>query len=424
MSTLMIGAATSEMALDAASLATGRMLEAPLRAGAFVIVHDQTPFCMISCDVIALTRDLVDEIGAGVAGACGIPADNLLVTSTHTHHAPGTLPIYLNPRNEAFAQRTVAAAVDAARKAMAAANENGGQAELLHATGQEATVGGNSRWLTQEGQITWSGHDESVMVRPTGPHDPDLPVLAARDASGRFLGAVFGHGTHNIGTLGDYRQVFSPGFFGLAAQELERQHGAPCLFLPGAFGSSHRRDSAVAAPEAVHRVVAAVNEALAEARPVVLGPVVSVKQPFVCQHRHFDEAEAAAEVSGWCRRWHDATRAESLEQTYASVRQLMAPKMGREFETQLHAIRLGEVAILGIPGEMFARLGLRIRHRSPFRHTIVVGLANDEIGYIPDREGYVLGGYQTWVCEHSKLAPGTGEAMVDAAVALLHDIHG
>jgi hypothetical protein len=346
-----------------------------------------------------------------------------LVTCTHTHHAPVTLPIYLEPRNEDFARRTVAAAIEATQQARSAL-EAGSGAELLYALGQEMTVGENSRWLTREGRITWTGHDESVMVRPTGPHDPDLPVLAARDSSGRLVGALFGHGTHNVGTLGVASEVFSPGFFGLAAQELERRHGAPFLFVPGAFGSSHRRDSLVKAPEAVARVANAVDEALAQLQPIPPDPLVAMKQTFTCRYRRFDEADAAAQVNGWCRRWHDPQQAEGLEQTYAAVRKIMRTRSGRTFETCLQAIRLGPVAIIGIPGEMFARLGLRIRRRSPFRHTVVIGLANDEIGYIPDREAYRLGGYQTWVCGHSQVEEGTGEAMVDAAVALLEEIHG
>jgi len=204
---------------------------------------------------------------------------------------------------------------------------------------------------------------------------------------------------------------------------LERQHGAPFLFVPGAFGSSHRRDSDVKGPEAMTRVVAAVNDALSRLRPALFGPIASFKRPFTCQYRRFDEALEAARVSRWCRKWLGDKTAESLERTYAEVRKAMADKRGKTFETVLHVIRLGEVAIMGIPGEMFARLGLDIRRRSPFRNTIVVGLANDEIGYIPDRKGLVDDGYQTWFCGHSQLEPGVGEAMVEAALAMLEEAH-
>jgi GNAT superfamily N-acetyltransferase len=430
MPTLKAAAATAEITVPES---IHPLLEAPLRASALLIEGD-VPVCIVSCDVLALARDLTDEIAGRIIETCRVPYDNILVTCTHTHHAaPNTMQIYMSPRNEEMSRATVAAAIEAAQKARkdldaAAGKQNECEAEMLFALGQEFTVGENSRWLMPDGQITWYGHDESQMIRPSGPHDVDLPVLAFRRASdeqtpGKFAGVLFCHSTHNIGTLGPKPGTRSPGFFGLAAQELERQHGAPFLFVPGAFGSSHRRDSHVKAPEAMTRVANAVNDALGCLRPALIGPIASFKRPFTCQYRRFDEALEAARVSRWGRRWFDAKRAEALERTYAEVRKAMADKAGKTFDTVLQVIRLGDVAIVGIPGEMFARLGLEIRRRSPFRNTIVVGLANDEIGYIPDHKGLEDDGYQTWFCGHSQLEPGVGEAMVEAALALLEEAH-
>jgi hypothetical protein len=77
------------------------------------------------------------------------------------------------------------------------------------------------------------------------------------------------------------------------------------------------------------------------------------------------------------------------------------------------------VAIVGVPGEFFTALGEEIKRRSPFRYTYVFELANDYIGYIPDRPGFERGGYQVWTGLHSFLEPGTGEQIVAEAVDLL-----
>lgn len=79
---------------------------------------------------------------------------------------------------------------------------------------------------------------------------------------------------------------------------------------------------------------------------------------------------------------------------------------------------------MGVPGELFGKLGIEIKRRSPFRYTYVIGLANDYIGYIPDKEAYDLGGYQLWTGLHSFVAKGTGEAMVEGAVRLLDEVDG
>ena len=68
---------------------------------------------------------------------------------------------------------------------------------------------------------------------------------------------------------------------------------------------------------------------------------------------------------------------------------------------------------------LFTSLGIEIKRRSPFRYTYVVELANDYIGYIPDKEAFDLGGYQVWTGFHSFVERGTGERIVDEAVRLL-----
>ena len=88
----------------------------------------------------------------------------------------------------------------------------------------------------------------------------------------------------------------------------------------------------------------------------------------------------------------------------------------------MQAVLIGDVAIVGVPAEFFTVLGQEIKRRSPFRYTYVAELANDWIGYLPDKKGFELGGYQTWTGLHSYAAPGTGEKVVDAAVALLEEL--
>ena len=49
-------------------------------------------------------------------------------------------------------------------------------------------------------------------------------------------------------------------------------------------------------------------------------------------------------------------------------------------------------------------------------------MANDTIGYIPDRQAYALGGYPIWTGYHSNVAPGTAEAIADETVKVLHEV--
>jgi hypothetical protein len=400
--------------------------EAELRATALVLEAGQR-LCFVSCDTLVVPTDVLEAATRRIVAEAGIPFANLLICATHTHHAPCTIDILGCRRDEAFCGRLLEAIVRSAVEASQALDRGSPQqvsAELLFAESQEATVGTNSRYLLKDGTVAWHAFAWEDVVRPTGPFDPDLPVLAIRRPDGALASVLFNHSVHNIGALTAGR--LSPAFYGLAAQELERRHGAVTLFLPGAFGSSHNTGAfgstpnlhAVSTAECVHRVTVAVEAGLRDAQPVAADSVRAVKRPFLYRMREFEEAKEEAAVKYWTETYTPES-AERTQQVFRDMRAGMACVQGEERRTWLQVIRLGDVALVGVPGELFARHGLEIRRRSPFRYTYVVGLANDTIGYIGDRDSYALGGYQLWAGMHSPSAPGTGEALVEQALEML-----
>jgi len=79
-------------------------------------------------------------------------------------------------------------------------------------------------------------------------------------------------------------------------------------------------------------------------------------------------------------------------------------------------LTIGDWALACIPGELFCELGLEIKERSPFGHTLVVDLANDVVGYIPSAKGYEDGGYQPF---NTTVGKGSGEKIVAEAERLV-----
>jgi RimJ/RimL family protein N-acetyltransferase len=400
--------------------------EGAFRATALVLEGEQR-VAFVSVDAITLPGDIAARAAQRIAAASPLPATHLLATATHTHRGLCTIDFLGCTPNHEYLRRMEEGIVQAVLQAQEkldrpGAGPNEVEAELLLGLSQEATVGRNSRILLRDGEIGWHGYAEEDMVRPTGPYDPDLQVLALRRPGGEYAGLIFNHSVHNIGHVNP--EALSPCFYGLSALEIEQRHGATTLFMPGAFGSNHNKtfdSSGVAAEECVVRVVAAIEDGLQQAQPALKGPVRVLRRPFTYRLRSFDEATEAEAV----RRYGDRYFAEASagqQAVFAEMRQEMAPLQGHEQQCELMAVRLGEVGIIGIPGEMFGRLGVDLRRRSPFRHTIIIGLANDEIGYIPDRQAYADGGYQTWVGWHCRTEPGTGEAMVEFALEMLREL--
>jgi hypothetical protein len=387
--------------------------EGMLRATAVVIEKpSMTKVAIVSVDVLMLTRDLLDPVAAEIERDWGIPAAHVLVHTTHTHHAPSTIRVHAYDRDEVFCRRVQQAIVQAVKEADAKLADGVFHFHL----GKEETVGQNSRMLLTDGTIYWVGPRDDV-VRPTGPFDSDLPVLAFRGPAGQLLAVLFGHSTHTIGGLTG--GVRSPAFYGMAAQRMETDLGGVFAFLQGASGSTHRL--APDPPEASRRIEAAVRDALSRSQPQPAAKLAAVKRPFTFRVRTFDEAAEERAVTEYCTK-RIGGGAPGVIEVFRTMRRELAPLQGQERTTWIQAIRIGDVAIVGVPAEFFTSLGVDLKRRSPLPHTMIAELSNDWIGYLPDREAHTLGGYQVWTGFHSYAEPGTGERLVDEAVQMLQEL--
>jgi hypothetical protein len=95
---------------------------------------------------------------------------------------------------------------------------------------------------------------------------------------------------------------------------------------------------------------------------------------------------------------------------------------GDTIRLEVQAFRLDrETAIVGLPGEVFVELGLAIKQASPFATTLVMELCQDSPEYIPTKKAFAEGSYET---VNSRIAPGGGERLVEAAVRLLKALAG
>jgi hypothetical protein len=96
-------------------------------------------------------------------------------------------------------------------------------------------------------------------------------------------------------------------------------------------------------------------------------------------------------------------------------------------QTEVQVMRIGELAVVSAPGELFVELGLAVKQRAGLPHVFMGGFGNDNIGYIPARRAYPHGGYE--VSEAYKyygypaaLAPEAGEHYVQQAVELCRSL--
>jgi hypothetical protein len=67
-------------------------------------------------------------------------------------------------------------------------------------------------------------------------------------------------------------------------------------------------------------------------------------------------------------------------------------------------------------------MGLELKKRSPFQHTVVVGLANGRHGYLPTVEQHRLGGYETWLGTNN-VQEDASRILTEALLEMLKELH-
>jgi hypothetical protein len=355
----------------------------------------------------------------------GIPAGHIMLCCTHTHTAPATVHwdesnIHPDPAYLDVLGRRIADAVVLASRRMRPAS-------TWYSKGQVTGISFNRRYWMKDGSLRTTPPFQSPdIVRPAGPMDPELQICAFRDDLGYPLAVLTNFALHPDQVGGN---AVSADYEGVLSRLLKNRNGAQSVILcsngcagdinhfdmtkPGPqYGFTHAQHSGeTLAAEAVRCLDSLDLLGAAPLRAENLPVDVPLRLPGA------EEVEWARAYVG--KELREFTR-EGLN-IVAADRIMALHKKGKDHVTaEISVIVMGQVAFVGLPGEIFARLGLEIKARSPFAHTMVIELCNDNIGYLPTREVYQEGGYEA---ESSPFAPGAGELMVDAVLDLLNRLN-
>ncbi|MDO4939679.1 MAG: hypothetical protein Q4E54_06940 [Lachnospiraceae bacterium] len=110
-----------------------------------------------------------------------------------------------------------------------------------------------------------------------------------------------------------------------------------------------------------------------------------------------------------------------LTTVVAEAERMINLKDGPEyFELTLSAIKIGPVALLGIPGEPFNGINVGIREMTQgYENVLVTCITNGYMGYFPMKEAYDEGGYES---RSSIFKSGVAELIIDAGKELLEEL--
>jgi len=396
-----------------------------LYAKAVALDDGTARLALVVCDLICAPRAYLDRAKGMVEEVCGIPRSNVMISCTHTHTGPAPADL-LDVKQEReymeFATRKIADSVRLAERRLR-------PCEIGVGTGYEDRLVFNRRYWMADGSVrTNPGYNNPDVVRPAGPVDPEVGVLCLREPGGRTIALFANYALHYVG--GGSGTAVSADYFAFFADAIQRMKGEAftVLLANGACGDINNIDihhrptkkepyahaKSVAATLAAEVVKVWERMAFSSACPLA-----AAMEELTVGVRHLSSEELAAAEE----LLRAPEQASERDRVYAQDAVKIA-RMPTTMDTWVQALRIGDLGIVALPGEMFVEIGLTIKEKSPFTPTFVVELANDYAGYAGTRSAYDEGGYETQLALSSRATPDAGEKMAEAALRLLGEIGG
>lgn len=387
----------------------------PLKAKAVVFADPSgAKAAVLALDICMLDRANVARIRESVLRECDVPPAHVLVHGIHTHSAPAPNDRYsfgfdLTPHLPEIDAMLVKAA-----SAVALAERDLAEANLAMGYAREDRVSFNRRLGRRDGstQMNWEalqpGFDPGQIAGPWGTTDPQVTCLVI-ERGGHPHAAVVNFGLHPAVLAGD-NWLYSADYPGFLAEGLGRTLGSgfTSLFLNGCCGNVNHVDyrdplqgrGYKMAERIGYMLAASAHEAIRTRQPVSADRIAVSSEEVILDRipilpEEFHRCDGILEE---VRRNPARGQVDGLPEAYfADLRVRMHREQDTPLEAEVMAIRLGDVSLVGLPGEIFCEAGLEIKRLSAARHTLVVELANDGVGYVPTRESYAQGGYETTV---------------------------
>ena len=429
----------------------------PLFAKAIVFEAGEQRVCMVILDLTIVTGDYTDLIRAAIGEQTGLAPEAIMIQATQTHSAPSLgyfmldpdFPLettaeteYLRGAERAYGDRAAAAAVEAAVEA-----ESKLQPVCIGlGRGVLGDLAFNRRGIRRDGTIAMPkplGREQQPfgiadICYLEGPMDPEVGVCCVQDMNMQPLAFLLHYTCHPVNAFG-YRETYravSADWPGAWTREMQQLFGGDAvpLVVNGCCGNinpwhpfdpdcrpDHQRmgrELAQMSERIVHNMAFA-NDAALDCR------VEKVGLPY----REIP-AERLREVNAILAKDPQPPRGENGEVDphwfrAASTRSVeLARQRDAEFPYEIQAFRIGDLGVIGLPGEPFVEGQLALKTNSAAPFLFPAHLTTHYVGYLPTRAAYARGGHEANedVTYWAKLAPGSLETVVEQARTLVEEL--
>ena len=414
-----------------------------LLAKALVLDNGDTRVAMVTCDLICMPQKVSDAAKERIAERCEIPPEHVMINGTHSHTAAAIADLLGVDENEeytAWVPLKIADAVELALRRLRSA-------QVGFASVQEDRIAFCRRWRMKDGTVRMNpGRDNPDLVEPVSPTDPEISMFYVESTDGDPISAVANYSLHYVGT--DVGGAISADYFGHFFRLMRHYLGDGCvpLLWNGASGQinnidfsgrkqwqqgGHAQAKRMANVLAGHLITEIQLMDMHET--LELGGAVGMLEfsPKAITKEDLEVSEKILAVpDGAYGDYNSGPFSWVVGQTIPSDRVATYARecvrlagLPERMTTPVQALRLGDSAVVGLPGEIFVEVALNIKSQARTSPLFVVSLANGYIGYVcTDKALTEEGGYETWAGLSSLGGVGTAPAMEKLAASLISQL--
>jgi len=302
--------------------------------------------------------------------------DYVFFTASHTHHAP-VLEMADAPYMPAI-EKGVAESIEEAASKLQPARFGVGRVEV--------DIAHNRRVIRPDGRcaMLWRNQDKKT----TSPVDKEATVIRVTTLDGDPIATVVHFACHPV-VMGLSNLKYSADYVGEMARLVKEKTGAECLFLQGGCGNINpyldKTPIRKGGVDAMKNVGKEFAGAVLAALPGIQTAAVDV--PSV----EFSEKNVPIGT-----RWdlQNPTNAAYFRKQYGPVFDLYVPKLTADLAVPVSVVVLnGQIALLGMPGEIFVQYQLALKQDSLVKKSLLCGYTNGYYAYFPTIFDAAAGGY-------------------------------
>ena len=394
-----------------------------LYAKALVLNDGSTTIAIVSADLLYVPlEEITEPIREIIKEKIGIPEENVLICATHTHSGPEVFTrSKLRPEKEVPAskidQSYLQTLIRKTASSVMLASKNLKDVKIGAAIGQIPEIVYNRRPKLADGSVKMAftlppevaatkkiETDADGNVKVTfrfpdekedldfGPIDPEVCVLRVEDMDGGIIGSLINFGCHPVCIYPYLSTTISADYPAYTTKVVEQMEGGICLFALGLAGNTVPVRRGVIPRQQIGKALG--GEALR--RLQFVSTVGDVTLNALKKEIRFPIKTASS-----------SDKSKDVDET-------------NYITTEIQVLRLGDIYILGLPGEILVEVGLEIKRRAGVEILFVISLSNDAIGYVCHSQAYEEGGYEPG--SGTNLAKGAGEIMIKEALDLIDQL--